>query len=233
MPESTLNILEYLLIQRDRFAAVKAHLSASKQPFVESTSLTYSFLTYSVKTITPERSSGDLYYLWKRNIDDPSSVPELYSVDPELLTITHDHIHPVSYKTHRSIASVSEGAFTQEVMDSVKIAESIASEAYLCGSGDNYRPGYFSEIKQDSRGIHLEQVNHLHAKSIAHKRDYYLRDLKFFIPTSSDEMTGDIFSERIGNMVIQFRDHSSDNNRSCGHRIQEKIKEHRLRLSNR
>jgi hypothetical protein len=107
------------------------------------------------------------------------------------------------------------------------IAESIARCAYHCTSGDDYRPGYFSEIIVTRESITLQQINHMHARSLDHKNSYSLRDLEFFIPVgpSPEDKLPLLSDDHIGTMHIMFSDRSSGSNRTCGDRILEKIAE--------
>jgi hypothetical protein len=112
------------------------------------------------------------------------------------------------------------------------MAESIAEQAYQCTSGDDYGPGYFSKIKLTSNGITLEQINHMNSKSLAHKQDYSLRDLEFFIPYGSQKPGKLLFEEEyIGTMRIRFSDRSSANNRNCGDRIRQQIDAERVKFN--
>jgi hypothetical protein len=106
----------------------------------------------------------------------------------------------------------------------LNIAENIARRAHHCASGDDYYPGYFSAIIIQSEGIKLEQINHYNARSLAHKNDYSLRSLTFFIPYQNAKAPKLRFGEEcIGAMHVQFSDNSSENNKLCGNRIREQI----------
>ncbi|HTF18518.1 MAG TPA: hypothetical protein VK658_10620 [Chryseolinea sp.] len=228
MPESTLDIVEYLYVQHERFAPVRKQLASANTGFSWSLSLQYSFLTYTLSV--PDNDDQRLipYYHWKRNMDDSANSAEMSSPDESLLSQTRELIHPVSYKEHRSIPMTLEGVFSEEIMNSIKYADVIAGQAYLCTKGDHYAPGFFSAIVLSEKGIHLEQVNHFNARSIAHKNDYNLRELKFFVPTGPDGGRMTLGSEKMGNMLVEFNDRSSANNRECGRLIRAKIDELQL-----
>lgn len=110
--------------------------------------------------------------------------------------------------------------YSQQVLSSMEIADSIAALAKNCTRGDEYRPGNFSKVMLTSNLIKLEQVNHMNAKSLAHKKDYSLRSLVFTIPLESNSPDERSFhGYKIGIMTANFSDNSSENNRPCGDRI--------------
>lgn len=115
--------------------------------------------------------------------------------------------------------------YSQEVLRYLDIADEIAKKGYLCSAGDDYRPGYFSEIIVRDKSIVLRQVNHWNSRSIDHKNDYHMRDLEFLIPLHpTEEKKSSIhYNDQIGEMLIHFSDRSSKNNKHCGDAIQEEI----------
>ena len=230
MPESTLNIIEYLYLQQERFAPIIEKLIAMDSRFTWSIALQHSFLTYDVSVIETRDQRLARYYYWKRNLSDSTEPASIYCPDEALLLQSREQIQPVSYEYFRSVNTLSHQLFSQEVMSSVKTAEAIARPAYGCTSGDDYAPGVFSKVALSGKGIHLEQINHYNAKSLAHKDNYSLRDLKFFVPTGADEVRTTYGSEKIGNMLVEFDDRSSANNRECGRLINAKIIEARSQL---
>lgn len=115
--------------------------------------------------------------------------------------------------------------YPRETLLYLDTADQIARAAYLCSSGDNYRPGYYSNIIVSAENIQLFQINHWNSKSIAHKKDYHLRDLKFIVPLTETNKTGAWGDEWIGRMRIHFSDRSSSNNKDCGNKIQDMIRE--------
>jgi hypothetical protein len=133
-------------------------------------------------------------------------------------------------------ASSDSSSLSSEVNAYLTMAESIATPAYLCAAGDDYRPGYFSEISLDANGITLEQINHMNSRSLNHKTDYSLRNLEFFIPlddSPEQNKRPGIDTEYIGKMRVDFSDRSSENNRKCGDKIMEKLEEERAKFSMR
>ena len=151
--------------------------------------------------------------------------PEVHCPDKDVELLSRNHIHPVSYNTYRRIPLVIEGLFTEEVMNCVKIADEIAQQAYQCNAGDNYYPGYFSEILLNAKGISLSQVNKWNSRSIDHKHDYTMRELHFFIPYNHYQLSHPSRGEDfIRNMSVSFSDASSQNNRQCGDLIRDKIR---------
>jgi hypothetical protein len=227
MPESTLDILEYLYLQQERFATIIEKLLAMDSRFAWSIALQHSFLTYEVSVLETRDQRFARYYYWKRDMSDGTEPASTYCTDEEQLLQTREQFHPVSYEYFRSVNTSLHELFSQEVMNSVKTAEAIAQPAYGCMSGDDYAPGVFSKVALSEKGIHLEQINHYNARSLAHKENYSLRNLKFFVPTGADEVRTTYGSEKIGNMLVEFDDRSSANNRECGRLINAKIIEAR------
>lgn len=121
----------------------------------------------------------------------------------------------------------------EKVTAYINMADEIAGEAYNCNSGDDYRPGYFSEIEIKNSMIVLSQVNLHNARSSDHKEDYHMRKLYFYIPLEKEAVktTFDMNYE-LGEMQIAFSDHSSPNNRACGQKIVEQILQQKASLGN-
>jgi hypothetical protein len=110
------------------------------------------------------------------------------------------------------------------------IADEIAKQAHHFSAGDDYRPGYYSEIALNDNGIVLKQINHWNARSIDHKKDYTLRNLEFYISLTEDKPKLSFQQEYIGKMIVLFSDRSSENKKRCADRILKKINEERLRF---
>jgi hypothetical protein len=132
---------------------------------------------------------------------------------------------------YRWNTKMKDTVYSQEAMHYVAIADSIASEVYFLDTGDDYRPGYFTEISARPDQITLRQINRHNARSIDHKTDYFMRELEFFIPLLpvSEQLSFD--EEMIGKMRVHFEDHSSKQNKTGGDRIREKINEERLKFN--
>jgi hypothetical protein len=114
--------------------------------------------------------------------------------------------------------------FADEVIESLQTADSIAALTSNCTRGDNYRPGNFSKVAVSSERIELRQINHMNAKSLDHKHDYSLRKLVFTIPFAREKMEKKLFhTYKIGNMMIEFSDNSSENNKRCGQKVIEAL----------
>lgn len=118
--------------------------------------------------------------------------------------------------------------YSGSVTEYLAIADAIAKRAHYCVKGDDYRPGYFSEIIITDEDIILSQVNHMNAKSLDHKNDYSLRKLEFTIPLILKERNVSRYDYRIGDMLIEFSDSSSPNNKSCGEAIKEQIEKEKF-----
>ncbi|MEP6736816.1 MAG: hypothetical protein ABJA70_14935 [Chryseolinea sp.] len=232
MPEKSLDLIEYLVIQQERFSVIKSHLAASGMKFEWRCSLRCTFMTYHIDLIASQGDGAEplQFYRWNWNMDESQSAdPEIHCLDKDLELLTRNHAHPVSYNTYRKVPVVLEQLFTEEVMDSVKIADDIAKQCYQSNSGDHYFPGYFSEILLSRHGIVLSQINKWNSRSIDHKNDYTMRALQFTIPYDEVQIQNLEFEEEnIGRMRIKFSDLSSNNNRWCGDLIREKIKLQKL-----
>jgi hypothetical protein len=124
---------------------------------------------------------------------------------------------PWQEKPHNKIY-LNEG-----ISDYLTIADTIASQAVNCASGDDYRPGNFSRISVSDDSIILSQINYMNSRSIDHKNDYSLRKLEVLIPLTVMESNDSLYDYRIGDMLIEFSDRSSPNNRQCGKAIKEQI----------
>ena len=120
--------------------------------------------------------------------------------------------------------------YSDEVIRYLAMADSIAMQAQQCSSGDDYHPGYYSEIDLEDNRIHLKQINHWNARCIDHRDDYFLRNLEFDIPLRPVS-TRSFVNDSIGDMQIYFADRSSQNNKGCGHKIQEQIRIAKLKFA--
>jgi hypothetical protein len=161
---------------------------------------------------------------------------ECYCEDTQRAEVLQKHFEPLAADP----ASVN-GSDTDRIMIDaddldkyLTIAESIASTTYLCSAGDDYWPGFFSEININAERIILQQVNHMNSRSIDHKKNYTLRDLQFEIPLLNRPVTQKSSigweEHHIGTMHIRFSDRSSQSNKTCGDRIREKIEEEMRRF---
>ena len=121
--------------------------------------------------------------------------------------------------------------YNDSVIQYLSLADSIAAQAQHCSSGDDYQPGYYSEIVLEDARIHLKQINHWNARSIDHRDDYFLRDLEFEIPLQPVATRSSFLSDAIGDMQIYFSDRSSDKNKGCGHKIQEQIQMAKMKFA--
>ncbi|HMJ69780.1 MAG TPA: hypothetical protein VK508_12840 [Cyclobacteriaceae bacterium] len=108
--------------------------------------------------------------------------------------------------------------YPAKIKEQVEVADKIAALAVNFTDGDNYRPGNFSKVLLTEDYIELSQVNHMNAKSLAHKEDYSLRSLVFTIPFD-------------GSMSVKFSDRSSQNNRVCGDKIEQWLRNFDISIS--
>jgi hypothetical protein len=136
----------------------------------------------------------------------------------------------IQHHTPERFPSGNHPAHTPEIRDYITIADTIAKEAYLYSSGDDYRPGNFSEIMVDDDIITLRQINRHNSRSIDHKDNYTMRDLEFLIPLNTVILKPSFEDECIGNMVIRFSDRSSTKNKQAGDQIRKKIDDAKLKF---
>jgi len=117
----------------------------------------------------------------------------------------------------------------------INMADEIAGVAQYCAAGDDYRPGSFSEIKVSEKEILLSQINLHNSRSSAHKDDYHMRKLYFYIPLVGGVPQTPRLDDnyKIGNMMISFSDHSSAPNRACGKKIVEQILQQQTDFQNK
>ena len=123
--------------------------------------------------------------------------------------------------------------YSDSVIQYLDLADTIAMPAQHCSSGDDYRPGYYSEIVLEDERIYLKQLNHWNARSIDHRDDYFMRNLEFDIPLQPVATRSSLPNETIGDMQIYFSDRSSDKNKGCGHKIQEQIQIAKMKFAER
>jgi hypothetical protein len=115
--------------------------------------------------------------------------------------------------------------FSDELIESLSIADRISQHAVNRNMGDSYWPGNYSIIDILPTSIMLTQVNHMNSRSLNHKNDYTLRNLIFTIPLEQNEKIEARFGDvTIGNMLVNFSDRSSENNRGTGNDIMEEMR---------
>jgi hypothetical protein len=134
----------------------------------------------------------------------------------------------LQHKPNQFPSSNTADSFGKDIANYLNIADVIAKQGYHCSSGDEYFPGFYSEISIEEFWITLKQINHYNSRSLNHKENYHLRDLEFYIPIGTSEPEKIFQSENIGKMNIVLSDRSSKNNKNCGEQILQKIKEQKL-----
>jgi hypothetical protein len=227
MPIPATNLVKKLITQLNHFIKLSITFGSEFQiPGLKfSVSLSYSQLRFNVY------KDKDLYFQYTFYKEESSSTtpPDCYFDNSTKTEALKKHFEPLlADSTTHAVSGKIE--YTETLNEYLTTAESIASEAYLCAAGDDYRPGYFSEIMVDEQGVTLEQINHMNAKSLSHKQNYSLRDLQFFIPfiQATEQKVIRFEEDYIGIMRIHFSDRSSENNKLYGDKIREKIKAHPL-----
>jgi hypothetical protein len=113
--------------------------------------------------------------------------------------------------------------YSERISNYLKIADSIANRAVNCATGDDYSPGNFSRLFIDDENIVLSQVNYMNSRSRDHRDDYSLRKLEFTIPLRTIEQPVARGDYQLGEMLIDYSDGSSKNNKACGNAIVEQI----------
>lgn len=225
MPLSTTLLLNSLASKLHQFRELCSHREEFPEVLAFSVSLSYSRLQFSAH-------SADQLFLQFSVWQGEVSPAKLYF---------HDRVQIENLKRHFSVLTygIEENdlvrpIFSNEVYNYLRIAESIASTVYNCTAGDDYRPGYFSEIYLEGDSIFLRQNNHLNSKSLDHKNNYSLRNLQFIISLDdSGPLENGLAFEAafIGKMKIDFSDNSSAQNKQCGARIWKRIEEEKAEFN--
>jgi hypothetical protein len=233
MPKSTTGLVKELLTHLNRFM----DLSVTFGPELQRSDLRFSIsLSYSTLQIQIHQLN-ELYFQYTLQQGETLKVvpSDCYYHDQQKIETLKRHFELLTVYSVGDSSGKTPGNFTytEELNAYLTIAESIATSAYLCTAGDDYRPGYFSEITVKSEGIMLNQINYMNSRSLDHKKNYSLRDLKIFIPLKPlpEHRSRQMDEYYIGTMRIHFSDRSSQNNRTCGDRILEKIEEEKLRFA--
>ena len=173
---NTVDLVALLHLQNARFFGLLLLLE-DRSTLKLSTSLSYKNLVFKA-----ERENS-LYIQTAYLFDEESSAfVSSYYEDPKVETLLKPLLElELPQSGEYFAAPLNYEPLSEDVNQYLKIAESIAKQAYLCASGDDYSPGYFGTVVLTSDGILLEQINHMNSRSLAHKADYSLRDLTFFI----------------------------------------------------
>lgn len=174
----------------------------------------YSFITIRIY------KSGQSFAQLRFEVTDECGKPIcVYCVDALLQKTLNNKIELENWPGWESPSSI-DLPYSNQVLHSMQTADNISAITKNCARGDNYWPGNFSKISVDSDCITLEQINHMNAKSLAHKNDYSLRNLVFTIPLQSNPKHERSRTKyQVGIMTIEFSDRSSKNNRKCGEEI--------------
>lgn len=191
-------------------------------------SLSYTFLTLKVLRKTTDGTNKSvciqITFRIENNIIVLSDFFHADSIDTAIVT---EEIKS-NTSLHHVLFALPEKSTTQllnETINSLSIADRISNHAVNMHTGDNYWPGNYSSVILTADGITLEQINHMNSRSLNHKDNYSLRDLVFQIhiqpAVTFKQSFGDVL---LGNMLISFSDHSSQNNRAAGDAIQEQLK---------
>ena len=179
---------------------------------------------YSFITIDITKSGEPFGQVRFELTGEAAKLSSLHCEDDSLKKIIANRIELETWPGWTSPSSI-DMPYADQVLQSMQTADSVAALARNCTRGDDYRPGNFSKISVDSNRIRLEQINHMNAKSLAHKNDYSLRKLVFTIPLETNPANeGSLQKYQIGIMTAEFSDRSSENNRRCGDKIVGELK---------
>jgi hypothetical protein len=197
---------------------------------IQTASIAYDTVTLLLHRKDLNDKFGTLYFKCEFQITDGHGhYEEFYcasrQAEIELKKFIHDTVPAFGFLWNNTS---DKGSFTDEVINYLAISDRIAQQGYLCTSGDNYRPGYFSEIMIQDEAITLKQINWHNARSIDHKHDYHMRELEIIIPFDQPYKESKFLDHKIGNMMILFSDRSSQKNKTCGDKILQKIEEEKL-----
>ena len=162
-------------------------------------------------------------------IDNHGCCKEIYCVNKDAENDVHQLILNAVGLAGLPWNSGQKGNYGKEIFDYLNICDRIAEESYLCSSGDDYYPGYFSAIEIKEDFIFLQQINYHNARSIDHKQNYTMRKLEITIPVKSHNYDKDC-DHKIGKMLINFSDLSSKQNKLCGDKMLQKIEEEKSRF---
>lgn len=226
------NLLPYQSLLTRLVAHEQDHLNAIPA-FTRSTTrlrMQYDFITLSLGYLSeedgPHRPIANLYGEIRLQLNGTTTAVErVYCEDKTRTDALAELVnaHVAAPRNAWNPALETPVYLSEVVTKYLTIADQIVGPACNCAHGDDYRPGNYSEISTDENAIVLSQINHMNAKSLAHKHDYSLRDLVFTIPLGDDRRPPRFGDTLIGDMLVGFSDGSSDNNRACGHGIAERI----------
>lgn len=214
-----LDILRLLATYQSMILSASDELGIKSEPGNIEISSAYSFITLDI-------------YGGERNIvcrvcfeldKGGAKLAELYCEDKSLTEQLRTKLSQKKFPGFED-RNVEALAWSDKIRSSVEQADSIAALSVDCTTGDSYRPGNFSKITIYHDRIELQQINMMNAKSLAHKTNYSLRSLEFFVPLSKELRAG-YAQQKLGDMVVEFSDRSSENNRRCGDRISEALEQ--------
>jgi len=202
------NLHTYLLILNEIESQEQAHLHAigkSAYSFHRSVTLRYNELTLILDLKLPEEKFSQPYFECSLKIENQNLLLHHFNCEnrdreKSIKALILQNLPAEFPSEDRSVS------FGKEIADYLNIADEIAKPGYQYSSGDDYYPGYYSEVAIEDSLIILKQVNHWNSRSINHKDNYHLRDLEFYIPIGSGESKSFFQSEKIGKMTIVLSD---------------------------
>jgi hypothetical protein len=201
------------------------------QEFIPTVSLSYNNINLKLDTrngANENNVAATLYLKCAFEIDQEKVFnTEVYcenkGAEADLKEFILHHTPPAGYPWN---TQPKANLYDEALLSYISSADRIAKPGHDCASGDRYAPGYYSNMIVTENSIVLEQINRWNSKSLDHKNDYHMRDLKIFIPLTPRKKKESGFEEfQLGKMSVFFSDRSSKNNRSCGDAIMDKILE--------
>ena len=212
-----------LLVDIERLEQKYVNTTKPVSNFHKSVSLQHDIITLTMKYNDEENLYSEYFRATFKVVATTTTLLELHYIPDERKNEILDYLQKNSPKSFNSEMLPNSETVNEEVMQYLNVADEIAKQAYGCSQGDDYMPGYFSEVIVDDSGVILRQINRWNSRSTLHKNDYHLRDLEFHIPNAGAENKLKYGADKIGRMTILFSDSSSMNNKVCGERIYNEI----------
>jgi hypothetical protein len=225
------SLSDYVLLLTTLESREQKYYVAMGEPlpeFVKSVSLSYRRILLCLNTTSASEQLPSTYLQCKLEIDQERvNLIDVYCENTDQVEAITDYL---LHHLPDRFPSNPDTTYSKETLRYLTIADNIGRQAYHCSAGDDYYPGYFSEIRIEEDQIILKQINRWNARSIDHKNDYHMRDLEFYIPLTPLAIKPLYQDEAIGGMRIRFSDSSSKNNKGCGEKIRQKIEEEKLKF---
>lgn len=224
------NLTSYVQLANSIQQQELIHLQADKNflALTYSVSCAYNSVTIELKQTKQDDTYGQLYVRLSYTLEkDQVVLKDLYCADKARTPFIEKliaHNKDANKNQWKPDSLNHDPSYDATIIRYLSVADNIAMKTMNCAAGDNYYPGAFSEVSITGKHIILRQANHMNAKSLDHKNNYSLRDLEFFIPLTNAKEDANRYDYTIGDMLINFSDRSSRNNKTCGDAVLEQIK---------